>query len=178
MTVRKRNTYLITMAVCAVALLIDRLFLSDSPSLASAEEEPGMRTDSASADASNSAAALTVPELPFPPGLTPLPVEASARDPFAPPPEAHRSEQRHTGNHAASPSGEAGAESFAQFATSHRLQGVMIAEPRPIAVVDGRWLTLGDVLGDCVLQSITPEQAVFHCADGEASLRLFPMPAP
>jgi len=125
-----------------------------------------------------------IPELSFPRNLKPFDPSAPIRDIFARPQSVAvdtangRSDQEESD--AASDSPETSAKpggnqriGRAKFATQHRLEAVMIQQSLKIAIVDGRWMQVGDVVDGCTLSDISGESAVFRCRDGDARLSPF-----
>jgi len=119
---------------------------------------------------------LSIPELPFPRNLNPYDPSAPIRDIFMRPPSA----AVETADQAASDSPESAATSGekqrigrAAFAAQHRLDAIMIQQRLKIAILDGRWMQVGDVIDGCTLFVINGESAVFRCRDGDALLSPF-----
>ncbi len=57
-----------------------------------------------------------------------------------------------------------------KFEATHRLTGTLIGKRGSFAIVDDRWLRVGDTLDDCELTSITGTGAKFQCPSDVASL--------
>lgn len=55
-----------------------------------------------------------------------------------------------------------------------RLESVLIAPDRRIAVINGQEVTIGSRFGDGEVVRITEDEVLIRKADGEASLKLFP----
>jgi hypothetical protein len=177
MTATRKRNYLVVMALCAAALLVDRLFLADPAPVTAADVSIFAVDPKAprAAAAGNDNPSLTVPEIPFPPGVQSLPSDVPLKDPFAQPASA---------NHAAATSAaaqgpdarddlqERSALGWAAFREKHRLHGVLTDEGLKIAVVDDRLLRTGDVVDGCALRSVEPREVIFACRDGDAILRL------
>jgi hypothetical protein len=71
-----------------------------------------------------------------------------------------------------SPKAASGPGAAQRFAQSHKLDGVMIADNRRRAIVDGRSLVVGQTLDGFTLASVAPRQAVFTGPDGDVTLPL------
>lgn len=196
MSSRKR-TYLVLMSLGAAALFVDRCVLTEgTPAPASAVEAlpfvvdaespvshrpgaPGRRTTFPLVKGGLKGIApeeLSVPELPFPRNLNPFDSSAPIRDIFARP----RFLAMETTDQGASDSPETTAKpgekkriGHAAFAVQHRLKAVMVKEGLKIAIVDGRWMQVGDDVDGCTLSCISGESAVFRCRDGDALLSPF-----
>ncbi|MDO8631967.1 MAG: hypothetical protein Q7R41_15890 [Phycisphaerales bacterium] len=119
---------------------------------------------------------LSIPELPFPRNLDPFDPSAPIRDIFA----RSQSAATETTDQAASDSPETSAKPDEKrrigrmaFAAQHRLEAVMIQQSLKIAILDGRWMQVGDVVDGCTLSDISGESVVFRCRDGDALLSLF-----
>lgn len=62
------------------------------------------------------------------------------------------------------------------FQAAHRLNAVMLSDSKPGAVVDGRFLTIGQDLDGFVLTSVSERSAVFKAENEQAELALDPQP--
>jgi hypothetical protein len=61
---------------------------------------------------------------------------------------------------------------LAPFSERHSLQAVMVSRGVRIAVIDGRWVRIGDQLDDCQLADIIGTQAEFDCGDRRETLSI------
>lgn len=59
----------------------------------------------------------------------------------------------------------------AAFQAGHELGGVLDHERLKIAIIDGRWLRIGDKVDGCTLTRISGDTVCFECYDGEAVLK-------
>ncbi len=175
MSGRKKRIYLGLMALGATALLVDRFVLSDGvtqPDSALA----GDRLVSApiAPPAGNSTVALPIPKIPFPRGLAPFDPDRAARDVFLPPAFVGERRDSGDGNMAAGDGSSArpGTTGTAMFITRHKLDGVLIDQGLKIAIVDGLWIRLGELLDGCKLTDISGQEARFECRDAQAVLAI------
>jgi hypothetical protein len=183
MSKRKQTIYLLIMALGGVAVLLDRCVLSrgvTTPSAASAGVEIVTPPDPSTAPTRIHPAApaevepdlqLAVPEVPFPRGLPLWDGREPLRDVFSrttnglPDNDSSRSGQ----------DGRAAPSACADFAGAHRLEAVLVQERLRIAVVNGRWLRVGETVDGCTLIEIVGENGRFRCRDGEIVLSLKPV---
>ena len=168
---QKKRVYLGLMLSCAVALIVDRVVIRDSvtgPAVVAAASQVSALPESPTPS-------LSIPELPFPPGIEPLEATSEIRDLFAPPPirrpnEMDAASDKEVPSTAGrSPTGQASRD---VFATAHVLNAVMVNERLRIAIVDGQWRRIGESVDGCTLTEIAGGEVRFECYDGIASLRL------
>lgn len=183
MSPRKKKTYLAIIALGGVALLVDRLLLPapiTGPDAAVAQAAPiGAQLAAGTNGGVPRTAAWAIPELPFPQGLSAYRAGTEFRDLFAPP----GSQWSHgTNDHSADGSESApGARgnrgtTAAAFADHHAVSGVVIIASWKIAVVDGKWVRIGESIGGCTVTAIRENEAVFRCRDGDTSLKVIAPP--
>ena len=169
----KKRVYLGLMLLCAVALIVDRVVLSDSVTGPAVVAAAGR----ASALPASPAPPLSIPELPFPQGIEPLDPTSEIRDLFAPPPSEPQdqtdaaSDNEDSSTPGQNPTGQVPRD---LFVTKHVLHAVMVNERLKIAIVDGRWRRIGETIDGCTLTDISGGEVRFECYDGSASLRLHP----
>lgn len=173
MTRRKKRIYAAILALAGSALLLDRVMLVGPPQAASADN---VAHRSLSALGVQTPTARTPPLAPTPfPKLplyqTPL---RHLRDVFAPATLAQTALLGPAHDGAAPASGsrrdESGAAHPERFERNHRLLAVMVSGDVTVAVVDDRWLSVGDTLDGCELVEISGTGASFRCPNGTASL--------
>jgi len=179
MSPRRKKTYLTVIALGGVALLVDRLIPSSSatlPQVAVARgAAPSVKPNTTGRNVAESDATWSIPELPFPHGLSVYQAGAVFRDLFAPPGLQWPGK---TGDDAADKADSSrNAEATrpataASFAEHHRLSGVILIQHLTIAVVDGTWLHVGETLDGCVVTAIHDNEALFRCRDGDTSLKV------
>lgn len=166
---RKKKTYVSIMALCAAALLVDRLLLP-APSGAVAGDAELSTSRNAGIGISPTAARTPAPEIPFPRGVTTAADLGSLRDPFAAPLTMTGAAAKPTA--AESASNEQSAIGREQFAERHQLTGILSDGAIAVAIVGDQWLSPGGELDGCVLKSVEKQSAVFECSDGEAKIFL------
>lgn len=183
MSGNRKRAYAALLALGALALVVDR-FVLVGPA-AGAESAQAAEGKSAKLMASNAPGMdlgqVPIPELPFPRRLREFPRSGTFdRDLFSPPGRAPTDAERTADNAALQrPDGGASRLSTALFTRQHRLQAVLDAEGLKIAVVDGAWLSPGDVLDGCELKSVNGRVAEFACADGNVRMEpSFTAPGP
>jgi hypothetical protein len=186
----KTKVYLAVIAAGLVALAVDRVYFgasAPSPIAASEvnstlgdvvdESKPAPRSrpaphPRAPQGPDTPGSKLSVPELHFPRNLPSYDPALEMRDVFA-----HLDEQGSFPN--TIPTGKSGsakkenaAEAIGRevFQAAHRVDAVMVHDSLKIAVVDGRWMRVGDVLDHCTLIRIEGDFTVFQCHDGDAVL--------
>ena len=169
-TYSKKRAYIAILILGGVALAIDRFVLPESasaPATVIAEETP--RTIAAQKE-NESRISVPIPELPFPRGLEPFDLGETVRDLFAPPKAFSDADSE---NGAPDKNGTAASRGLdderhtsATFMTQHSLEAVLVHERLRIAVIDGVWLRIGDVIDGCTLEGIAGRTARFSCHDG------------
>lgn len=187
LTQRKNQLLLGVLALGALALLVDRVFVGSplaTPATSTAGEfppatgpTPGVSVNP-TPDKPNAkdggGLALSIPELPFPRELPALAAGDRIRDVFARP-KAGRSDANANGSPGnASDDSETGEpqDRAGYFPQKHRLEAVYLDDGLRIAVVDGAWVAIGDRFDGCVLAAIEGNQATFRCGDRETVLRM------
>ena len=175
MSFQKKRTYLALMAAGGVALVVDRLVLTDgatgpSAAVALASDASTAPVETASAQG---ATLSSIPELPFPRSLGTLDVNAAIRDLFAPPEldadaGANGSQP---GNDRPGGDGD-GHTTGAMFVSRHRLSAVLIQQRLRIVVIDETCVRIGETLEGCTLLSMSGNEALFECMDGQAVLKV------
>ena len=176
---RKSKTYAALVGLGLTALIVDRSFFqATSPDLGlaagprvDADAAPsGQQTPSVTASAP--VAKMTIPELRFPRDLPVYDPQAPLRDVFAPVSSASDANGQSPGAKTAA-SGKSDPERAfgrAAFEAAHRVDALMVQDRLKIAVVDGRWMRIGEQVDECTLSRIEGDVATFQCHDGEAVL--------
>lgn len=166
MTIRRQKAFVGLLIVGIGALAVDRVFLR-APQTASAEAPASLRAPS-----SPVAAAPGQPQ-PANPATAPLserlrqmqaadqPRLAKLRDIFT-----------LTASFAAQPAQDAAAkvDPIEQFRRSHRVTATLLNGQRSQAMVDGRFVTLGQSVDGFRLVSMNAQSATFESTDGQAVL--------
>jgi hypothetical protein len=171
MSTRKQRAYLAAIGMGVAALAVDKLVLEHP---AAAPAEAAANVDAAGPRRPVHAATIVaggeIPELPFPRNLPAYDGSTLARDPFLP------------SGLAADPGGELPSDNGqpadpkterlgrVAFSLRYRLNGVLVHQSLRIAIVEGRWLRIGETLSGCRLVLIGENEARFECFDGEAVL--------
>lgn len=175
----KKKIYGGVVGLSVLALGVDKLFLSGgvvpAEALGAYESTMAGRAGGAADDAA-SAAAVPIPELPFPRSLPPFEPAMDRRDLCAVP-EAIAAlladaAQEAEKNDPAAPPPPTAAEAFA---AAHRLQAMISYGVDGTVVVDGKRLQAGDTLDDCELIQVDRCGASFQCHDGPARLPVLPI---
>jgi hypothetical protein len=183
---QKKKVYAALVVIGLVALVGDRL-LNSEPSPAAALAGPRPRSavggDDQAATDSGDRADGSVMAAAFPRALPESTSGVRVRDAFALTQVATKALQGPQATIGATKDGivsQRPAEqrmTAARFAENHRLSAVMhggetnqSGSITDVAVVDGQWLQLGQVLDECTLIEITGRSAVFECPDGLARL--------
>ena len=184
MATRKKQLYLGVMLLGGAALFVDRFLLPSSATapapVAATPTRAGRSLRPATADApgKDPAVELSVPELPFPRNLPPWDHSGPMRDLFSPLTAGVQTT-------ADNPDAASGQGTCAAFSREHRLEAVFVesgatgngaAEGLRIAVIDGRWVRVGETLDGCTLIEADGNKVRFRCRDGELSLRLAAAP--
>lgn len=168
MTRKKKKTYAAILVVGMAALIVDRLMPgggATTPETADASVPAIALALEGSSDASAGSANL-IPSIPFPRQLPPAPLDRPIRDAFARPTVAGLKEVDAT---TASGDGERPLTA-SEFAAFHRLSAVMNEDDLQIAILDGRWMRLGDRVNGCRLDKLDGIRAVFTCESGEKAV--------
>ena len=174
MSSRRNKAYFSLLGLGAAALVVDRVFLTESamsPSVASAQMAAGAG-DRRSPD--KDPALAEIPEIPFPHALTTLDEQSPIPDLFAPPDVRRRS---------SADGGRSGAKYLArgeplnperlsagQFRQRYKLEGVMVHQRLKMAVLRGQPVKPGEAIAGCTLTDVSGFEARFNCYDGEAVL--------
>ena len=166
MTARKKRNYVLVMLLSAAALAVNTLMLPDAapaPAVAIAADRSAPIT-------LPRAFPLSIPELPFPAVIRSFDPTVEFRDLFEPP------HLRAAGTHDPTElsavnnlSANGGREGFVRV---HVLRAVMLRDRLKIAVIDDKWVTIGEEIDGCELTDILDGAVRFECVDGTASLEL------
>ncbi len=177
MEVSKKKTYAVILILGGVALVVDRLILSESaagPRLAVASEAaPSTNAPATPDDTAEGPGPLAIPELPFPRDVARFSDESRLPDLFASPRERLRASGA-TDSHDVTREAMAARSSLsrAAFEDAHRLDGVFIQQRLRIAVIDGKWSRIGEKIDGCTVEEIASREVRFACKDGVAVLTL------
>ncbi len=178
----KTKIYFALIAAGLVALVVDRCsFGASAPaSTAASEVDPPAEDGESTPPAPRprpvpqhaGPSKLGVPELHFPRNLPAYDPAFEMRDVFARlDSDGEISDVGRTGkNGSAKKNTAADAIGREAFHATHRIDAVMVQESLRIAVVDGRWMRVGDVVDQCTLIKIEGDCAVFQCHDGDTVL--------
>jgi hypothetical protein len=174
MSRRRRSTYLTLMLLGGGALVVDRCLLSDgvtSPDYAEAASASGPIIQKVPPNERE-----TVPALHFPRGFDSYEVSDGIRDIFSPLQEhiggqgvkdgTDKSGQQVNDSHRLS------SASAMAFSKSHRLEGVVLSDRLKIAIVDGAWVKVGQIVDGCKLHSVSGNGARFVCRDDAVELKV------
>ncbi len=187
---KKTKIYLGLIAVGLCALGVDRFFFGASePSSTSAGEiKPSAHDDDESEEhvahakpahrprpalsKPDAPHKLSAPELPFPRNLETYNATAEMRDIFARmEPDAATAGADSSARHGPTKKGTQGdAIGREEFSATHHLDAIMVQESLKIAVMNGRWLRVGDTIDTCALIRIEGDSVVFKCHDGDTEL--------
>ncbi len=170
MSQRRKRVYLGVMVLGAVALFVDRFVLRGAVSGPAAALAAGSQL----VPGADSPDAVVIPELPFPKGLRNSHVDGPIKDLFLPPmfrsgadgqsAADHRS--RHPGT------GEEGRASTESFLARNRLEAVLTNDRLKIAIVNGRWVRVGQIVDGCTVTDISGDRINVECSDESAALLL------
>ncbi len=177
MDASKKKTYAVILILGGVALVVDRLILSESaaaPRMAVASgAAPLANPPPTPDDNAEGPSPLAIPELPFPRGVARFSDESRLPDLFASPQERLRAARATDSNDVAREVMAARSSlSRAAFEQAHRLDGVFIQQRLRIAVIDGQWSRIGQKIDGCTLEEIASREVRFACKDGVAVLTL------
>ena len=181
----KTKIYFALIAAGLVALVVDRCsFGASAPASTAASEVdppaedaestppvPRPRTVAPHAPGAPGSK-IGVPELHCPRNLPAFDATSEIRDVFARQgSDGEISDVGRTGkNGSAKKNTAADAIGREAFHERHRIDAVMVQESLRIAVVDGRWMRVGDAVDTCTLIKIEGDCAVFQCHDGDTAL--------
>lgn len=176
----RKKVYLLLTGLGLVALGIDRFYLGTTMPDSIRADETGAHevTEESYSEPSRtgrsrslppSAAPLGVPQLHFPRNLPAYDPSHEMRDIFARA-GAAREVSQNPAKDSKSPAGAGNAIGRETFPTKHKVSAIMIQEGLRIAVIDGRWMRIGDKLDGCELTRIEGDFAVFQCQDGDVQL--------
>ena len=174
MSRRRRSAYLALMLLGGAALMIDRTVLSDGvtgpdSAVATSASDPIIPMASPIKH-------QTVPVLHFPRGFDSYEVSEGIRDIFSP------LQKQDIGNGAKVGTDKNGlyadgslaisSASTMAFSKAHRLGGVILSDRLKIAIVDGAWVKVGQVVDGCRLDSVSGNEARFVCRDESVVLKV------
>ncbi len=172
MSPKKKKTYLAIVGVMGSGLIVDRFMLADSATAPQAAEAIPLDV----VNGLNDTDALTktqIPGVPFPKNIPTFGSGFVLRDVFVKPGGSHDPSDNtaRTG---------AGLRKIAlpqnltreEFAEAHTLTAVFSDQGVEIAVVDEKWLRVGQSITGCELTGVEGEKARFQCRDGESSLEI------
>ncbi len=168
MTRKKKKTYAAILVVGMAALIVDRLMPgggATTPETAEASVPAIARTTGEPSEAPADLAHL-IPDIPFPRELPSATLDGPIRDAFSPPTAA---DQRAVDPSTAPGNGQRPLTA-AEFAALHRLDAVMNEGDLQIAILDGRWLRLGDRVDGCRLDQMDGIRVIFRCETGEKAV--------
>lgn len=171
---KKKRIYLGVIGLCGIALLVDRLVVSEGAS-APAEALADVRGPNLQpSDADAGKKTVSIPELPFPRMLKPMDPAEPIRDLFAPPDKSGDSGRvgNARGQSGTGSAGDASPTNRLAFLAGYHLKAVLDDPRLKIAIVDGLWVRIGQTVGGCRLTKVEGPRACFACSDGEAVLTL------
>lgn len=175
----KTRIYIAVVVLGLGALIVDRCFLgATAPQTIAADEIDAEESETSAAAPvpprrparAATATKISVPELHFPRNLPALDADGNIRDLFLRPGRPVESKPQNQGGPAESEKKTAPAIGREAFFAAHRVDGVFVQESLRIAVVDGRWMRIGDELDQCTLVAIKGDAATFQCHDGDTVL--------
>ena len=175
---RRKGGYLAVVILGLAALAVDRFVLSGGTSepMVAVAVERVRHAMTMSASSSDATPALSIPELPFPRGLDKWNSHSSIRDLFAPPIAVRGAELQGVEADKDSPGTDRPQHpeqaNSDVFLTRHHLNGVLVFQRLKIAVVDGTWVRIGQIVDGCTLRSVSGNEARFECRDREAVLKV------
>ena len=180
MSSKKKKTYAAVLAIGFLILVADRL-LAPEPSRAAAKSKRMPATTRLAADATTSRGggpAASVTTAAFPRALPGADPQNSLRDAFGLTPAALQllgGPASGTAELKASDQGQRPPDpgmTAARFIQLHRLTAVIQGPSASVAVLDDRWVQVGDTVDQCTLVGITGRSASFECPDGPADLSI------
>jgi|CXWL01.1.fsa_nt_gi hypothetical protein len=179
----KTKIYLALVATGFAALVVDRCYFGASAPASTAANEVDPDTEGEVAESKPAphsrpvppqAGQLkrSVPKLHFPRNLPAYDPVIEMRDIFARSDPDHSIPDTGHPGRGGSAKKEAATDAIGRddFQTTHRIDAVMVQESLRIAVVDGRWMRVGDAVDTCTLIRIEGDSAVFQCHDGDTVL--------
>lgn len=171
---KKKRIYLGVIGLCGIALLVDRLVITQgasAPAEAFADVHgPNLKPS----DVGTGKKTVSIPELPFPPTLKPMDPAETIRDLFAPPDNSGSSSRAGNarGRRGTGSKGDSSPTNRQAFLAGYHLKAVLDDPRLKIAIVDGLWVRVGQTVGGCRLTKVEGIRACFACSDGEAVLTL------
>jgi len=186
MTRNKKAAYAGIIAVGTTLFLIDRISSWSGPEPAAADavssSAPSSHGTTDAAKPENSGKdgqtkiaegnARLIAQKPFPRGVKPWNAQSELRDLFAPRTDSNSEDSAdNSGSFSRSADGKRRA-GRSRFAQAHRLTGILTQSSLRIAVIDDRWMKIGDVIDGCALSAIEGTEVKFVCHDGEAVLNV------
>ena len=173
---KRKQIYAIILILGGIAFFVDRVFFRDSATTpSSALASPySVQIEATPSQAVSNASSLLIPAIPFPQNLPPYDPRFSIRDIFAPfPSRPHTDSSRIPADKDRSDiEKDMRPSNSATFMSQHRLDAVLNGKRLKIAIIDGQWFRIGDILDGCKLRKLEGKKAYFTCHDGDAVLNL------
>ena len=178
----KTKVYLSLIGAALVGLAVDKCYFgatAPAPTNAGELDTEVTRNDSEGKSAqsvrvsSNTSGApkRNVPQLHFPRHLPSYDSAYELRDVFAPiGTEGIEAAIAQSGKGKSGKDTAAGTIGRDAFEANHRVDAVMVQESLKIALVDGRWVRVGDMVDGCELTGIEGNSVLFECHDGVTEL--------
>ena len=175
MSQRRRNIYLLLILSAVMALAVDRLVLTNSVTtpesifatpVTSPEFKPSTPFDTTNE-------IKIAPILPFPSNLPVINAQQQIIDIFQPVPLRGQVRQG-LGVDDQGKGKRSGLTRLdaSSFESQRQLSGVMVAGSVKVAIVDGKWIRVGEKIWGCQLESVSGNQAHFKCHNGPATLKV------
>ncbi len=170
MNKRKKRIYLSILAVAGLALLADRMSSGSAPASVEASTSRSLAELGVTPVETET---VSVAAAPFPETRGAPERPELLRDVFAPTAAVRslmlggaRSDGARRGGRREAP---------LSFEEAHELKGVMSGARDSFAVVDDRWLRVGDRVDECTLVEMSATTATFRCPAGDVVLSVLPV---
>lgn len=170
MSQQRQRMYLGVMVLGAVALFVDRFVLRASVS----GPDAALATGSRIAPETGSPQPVAIPELPFPTGVRDFKLDGPIRDLFLPPMFRYGGDGTLAADNRSHNRGtrEDGRASREAFLGRNRLDALLTDDRMKIAIVNGRWVRIGQIVDGCTVTDISGDRILIDCSDGSAALTL------
>jgi len=169
-TSRRKKTYLIAIGVGCLALAIDRFALTESVTEPAPSEAAPVVAAAEPVSAATEVPRVPIPAVPFPKNLPAYDATRDIRDVFLAPRERDADGNAIRAGKGPKTDGSDQPGLAAEFAGKHTLNAVLDDHGLKMAVVDGKWIRIGDDIQGCRLTTISGTAARFQCSDGDAVL--------
>lgn len=176
MSRKRKQLYALLLILGGLTFVVNRVILTNgaiTPSSVVASPRPHPISLNKTQQVSDAPSNL-LPALPFPQNLPPYDPRYSLRDIFTPFPKRSTTNPslKSADKNRSDIEKDMRLSRSVIFTTQRRLDAVLNSARLNIAIIDGQWIRVGDMLDGCKLRKLEGTKAYFLCSDGDAVLNL------